>query len=74
MRKPLAKSLRLIESRKPRTEEVFADGSRLVHTEDGGWLILESDLAACNVVGLAHDRPVRYDEPPPLPPAKCAKA
>ena len=54
-------------------EETFSDGSRLVHTEDGGWLILESDLAACNVVGLAHDRPVRYDEPPPLPPAKRGK-
>lgn len=48
-----------------RREETFGDGSRLVHTEDGGWLILESNLAACNVVGLAHDRPVRYDEPPP---------
>ena len=39
----------------PLTEETFPDGSRLVHTEDGGWLILESDLAARNVVGLAHD-------------------
>jgi hypothetical protein len=57
-----------------RREETFADGSRLVHTEAGGWLILESDLAACNVVGLARDRPMRYDEPPPPPPAKRAKA
>ena len=49
-------------------EETFSDGRRLVHTEDGGWLILESDLAACHVVGLAQDRPVRYDNPPPPPP------
>lgn len=57
----------------PLTEETFPDGSRLVNTEDGGWLILESDLAARNIVGLAHDRPVRYDEPPPPLPAKLAR-
>jgi hypothetical protein len=48
-------------------EETFSDSSRLVELESGGWLIVESDLAACHLLSLACERPARYDAPTPPP-------
>ena len=52
----------------PRIEEVFADGSRLVQTENGSWLILETDLAACHILGLVSEGTAHYNAHAPPPP------
>lgn len=49
----------------PGTEEVFADGSRLVQTKDGSWLILETDFAACHFLSLVSEGTAHYNAPAP---------
>jgi hypothetical protein len=54
--------------RKEVSHERFADGSALVTYDDGGMLILESDLARESL--LREARPANYNEPPPKPATK----